>query len=45
MMFAPSKALKVFLPAIDATIFEHELKTKGICSYGLKNIRFALYIA
>ena len=45
MPFSPSKALKLFLPATDATIFEHALKTKGICSYGLKNIQLALYIA
>lgn len=45
MPFSPSEALKLFLPAIDATIFEHALKTKGICFYGFKNIQFALYTA
>lgn len=45
MPFSPSKAWKLFLPAPEATIFEHTLKTKGICSYGFKNIQFALYVA
>lgn len=45
MLFSLSKALKVCFPAPDATIFQHALKTKGICSYGFKNIQFALCIA
>ena len=45
MPFSPSKALKLFLPAIDDTIFERAWKTKGICSYGFKNVQFSLYIA
>lgn len=39
----PSKALKLFPPATNTTGFEYILKTKGICSYGFKNIVCFIY--